>query len=181
MALTYDSIASTVLGSSAANITFNSISTAYTDLKIVMVVRSDRGGGATADAVRATINGSGSICSGAFLCLNNTTVSGGSYGASWLFNSAGTIGQSVMPMPCATQATGIFGLIEIDIMNYASTVTTKSVIAQGSSDYNGSGNIVRSVHHINTTSAITSIEFYSAGGNNFVAGSTVTLYGILKA
>lgn len=181
MALTYDSIASTTLGTSAATISFSSIPSTYTDLKIIMILRSDRAGGATADALRATVNGSGAISTGVFLCLNNTTVSGGSYGVSWLFNAAGTIGTTAMPMPCATQAAGIFGLIEIDIMNYSSTLTNKSVIANCASDYNGSGNIVRSVHLIDTTSAITSLDFGSANGNNFVAGSVATLYGISKA
>jgi hypothetical protein len=181
MPTTYDSIASTVLGTATTTITFSSIPTTYTDLKIIMVVRSDRGGGASSDAVRGIINSNTGICSGAFLTLNNTTVTGGSYGAGRLFSSGGTFGSTVMPMPCATQASGIFALIEIDILNYASSTTTKSVIAHGSNDYNGSGDVIRSVHHIDTTSAITSISFDTQTASNYVAGSTVTLYGILKA
>ena len=36
MALTYEPIASTTLGSSAPSISFNSISTAYTDLRLIV-------------------------------------------------------------------------------------------------------------------------------------------------
>ena len=46
MALTYEPIASTTLGSSASSISFNSISTAYTDLRLIVSgLNATRAGG----------------------------------------------------------------------------------------------------------------------------------------
>ena len=42
MPATYEPIATTTLGSAATNITFSSIPATYTDLRLVLVARSDR-------------------------------------------------------------------------------------------------------------------------------------------
>jgi hypothetical protein len=48
-------------------------------------------------------------------------------------------------------------------------------------DKNGSGAVWQIVGLWRSTSAITSINFFSSTGNNFAIGTTATLYGIKNA
>jgi hypothetical protein len=70
-------------------------------------------------------------------------------------------------------------LITADLFSYAGS-TFKTVLATNSQDYNGSGNVGRTVALWRSTSAISTILLYTNAGN-FNAGTTATLYGILKA
>jgi hypothetical protein len=180
MAITYEPIATTTLTSTAAFIQFTSITGAYTDLRLVASLRTNRGGGAAADALRGLLNG-GASTSGTFVNGNGSTASSARHTASWLFNSVGTLGSTAISIACATQATGIFSLLEMDIFNYSSTSVNKTLLATCSSDFNGSGYVQKYVGMDASTSAITSIYLASANGNSFIAGCTATLYGILKA
>jgi len=44
MAITYEPIASTTLGSAASTITFNSIAASWTDIKLILIGTSSTGG-----------------------------------------------------------------------------------------------------------------------------------------
>lgn len=69
---------------------------------------------------------------------------------------------------------GFFSSSVIHILNYANTSTRKTILHRASADRNGAGNSVLSVGMWQNTAAINEINFR----NNFIAGSTVTLYGI---
>jgi len=63
-----------------------------------------------------------------------------------------------------------------NIMNYSNTTTYKTVLMR---DNNSAGNVTAAVMLWQSTSAINYIELFIT--NNFVAGSTFTLYGIKAA
>ena len=69
-------------------------------------------------------------------------------------------------------------MVQYDIFSYAGS-TYKTYFVSVSNDQNGSGNVTRFVRLWRSTSAITTLAFTASG--NMAAGSTATLYGILKA
>jgi hypothetical protein len=70
---------------------------------------------------------------------------------------------------------GIFSSAVFNIMNYSSSTTYKTVLMQTAADANGSGFVNFSVGSVKTsTAAVTQLNFR----NTFVAGSSLTLYGI---
>jgi hypothetical protein len=67
----------------------------------------------------------------------------------------------------------------LDVFSYAGS-TNKTSLATVSADRNGSGAVERAVGLYRSTSAITSISAVM-NSSTFAAGTTATLYGILKA
>lgn len=170
MPATYEPIATTTLGSAAANITFSSIPGTYTDLRLVMVVRSTVV--ATTADLRIDFNGDTAAN------YSRTNLSGD--GTSAL--SSRSTGQTrlVIARPNAASATaGIFSLVTADIFSYAGS-TYKTVLSTMANDNNGSGTVFNQVGLWRGTGAITSIVL-TPQSNNFAADTTATLYGILKA
>ena len=166
MAITYEPIATTTLGSSTASVTFSSISGTYTDLVLIF-----NGGITTADyAIRIRFNGdSGSNYS-------RTAISGYGTGAG-SDRASNVTGLNVFMgfsgIPANTLDTS--GIAHIQ--NYSNSTTYKTVISR-------SGNAARSaeaqVGLWRSTSAITSIVI-DTGSGNLYSGSTFTLYGIKAA
>lgn len=72
-----------------------------------------------------------------------------------------------------------FTMAKANIFSYTGT-TNKTVLVEHSQDLNGSGRVGRYVYLWPSTSAITSIEIYTNGGN-FSDGTRFTLYGIKAA
>jgi len=170
MATTYEPIATTTLGTAAATISFTSISSAYTDLRLVFVgysvstdtyaqmrFNSDTGANYSSTGLRGngTAASSYQITSGTFIYLNN-----GSNG----LNRAGNNKAS---------------MLSVDIFSYTGSNYKNSLITT-SNDDNGGGTVERSVGLWLNTAAITSITLLLDSGN-FATGATATLYGILKA
>ena len=173
MAVTYEPIATTTLGSAAASITFSSISSAYTDLRLVFVSRMNAGGGSSSDVFLRFNNLSTSIYS--------TTKLGGD-GTSAFSNRLST--QTELALLAASAGSGStagnFNLSTTDIFSYAGS-TNKTALSLISADNNGSGYVMRQVLLARTTAAINRIDLTDASGNSFASGTTATLYGILKA
>jgi hypothetical protein len=166
MATTYEPIATTTLGTAAASITFSSIPATYTDLRLTFIgyPTSDDGLAFQINGLSTTIY-SGTALSGSGTAANTTTTTNQTYGYLTLFGSAS-----------ATIPT----FYTLDVMSYAGS-TNKTILSTASTDKNGSGTVERIVHLCRTTSAITSITLISQNAYNLKAGSTATLYGILKA
>jgi hypothetical protein len=167
MPTTYEPIATTTLGTAAANITFSSIPATYTDLKIVLVANNN-----TADWGFFRINGdtgtnySFTQLSGDGSSAASSQTSTVSYGA-WenvngIINTANTFQMSIF-----------------DFFSYGGS-TNKTVLVETARDRNGSGNVARYVNLWRNTAAITSVLLYPNSGN-FIAGTTATLYGIKAA
>ena len=166
MATTYEKIATNTLSSAQSSITFNSISSAYTDLRLILV-------------------STGSVANYAKINFNSDTAT--NYSDTVIYGD-GTTAYSARDTSAATvfldggytqMSTTVPALYEVDIFSYAGS-TFKTFLSAASIDKNGSGSVARVVGLWRSTSAITSIAL-AVNTGNFAAGSTATIYGILKA
>ena len=164
MPATYEPIATTTLGSSAASYTFSSIPSTYTDLRLV-------------------INGLQTGTSGnPYITLNSDT--GTNYSITVLSgngtNATSARSSSAAFIYCGIKAevrnTMIF-MSTTDLMNYSNTTTNKTVITRAANASFGTDAIVGLWRN---TAAITSITVDLDAGN-WNTGSTFTLYGIKAA
>jgi hypothetical protein len=161
MATTYEPIATnTVSGSSTSVITFSSISGSYTDLRLVMASQN-----ADAYCVMRLNGDSTSLYSRTTLQGNGTTASSGrgSNETSW-FPSVGN---------ATVTANGT-----VDINNYSNATTYKTALTRFNLSFDA---VVAQAWLYRSTSAITSITLTVPSTNNWIAGSTFTLYGIKSA
>jgi hypothetical protein len=166
MPATYDRIATTTLGSANATITFSSIPATYTDLKIVFTGTATASG----DDLLLRLNGdTGTNYSVTALQGNGATASS--------FRSTSIA--YVFLAGSASMSTTIPTFSEVDIFSYAGG-TNKTLLAQYSGDFNGSGVTARSVGLWRNTAAITSVSLLLLA-TTFKVNTTATLYGILKA
>ena len=165
----YESIATVTVGSGgAADITFSSIPSTFKQLQLRGIVKSS--GGGTED-FRMQYNGNTSGYAVHAL-----------YGAGASATANAGTSQSAIVGPYNTVvfngATGIFGAIVIDILDYLSTSKLKTVRILGGQDSNGSGNIgLYSGFHTSDTAAISSIKLF-ATSNNLAQYTSFALYGI---
>lgn len=165
MAATYEPIATTTItsGNQTNDIYFSSIPSSYTDLRIVAFGVYDSGN-TTNTSLRfnddyntnysdTQLYGTGSAAAAATQTTRNRMFIDfvGLGGTSYFFTA--------------------------DIFNYSNTSTYKSILATLSNDRNGSGYVYNTVGLWRSTSAISTLDVLGSFG----IGSTVTLYGILKA
>lgn len=156
-------IATTTLSSAASTITFSSIPSTYTDLRLVLTATVDTG-------------------QVAWMRFNSDT--GANYSATYLEGS-GSAAASGTNSP-ATKiligtstylSTTIPSLLTADIFSYAGS-TYKTCLTMQNSDFNGSGYVNGQVGLWSSTSAITSITLLLGGTSKYATGTTATLYGI---
>ena len=165
MPITYDKIATTTLSSSAATITFSSISSGYTDLRIVLNGIGTAGAGNS--AVRFN-NDSATNYSSTFLQGDGTAIS------SQRNTSDNEIEIDIGGYGSSPQ------LYTVDVFSYAGS-TFKTALSTQSSDQNGSGRTSVSIGVWRSTSAINRVDLIIVGGGSYDTGTTATIYGILKA
>lgn len=165
MPATYEPIATTTLGSAASSITFSSIPNTYTDLRIIWFISSVSGTGTPG----LRFNGATSPYSLTTLRGNGLDAASARYSDNYMYLS----GTNSVP------ATGQPSLITVDVFSYASS-TFKTCLSTGSFDRNGSGATVSTVGLWGNTSSINSITLM-LNASNLNAGTTATIYGILKA
>jgi hypothetical protein len=166
MAATYESIATTTLGSAATSITFSSIPSTYTDLRVVFVGTQSTG---TACFVRLNSD-TGTNYSYTYLWGNGSSVgSGRAINEDWILIDLASGFGSTYP-----------AMFQMDLFSYAGS-TFKTMLVQNSNDKNGSGSVERSVRLWRSTSAINTISINSYNAANFAIGTTATLYGIKNA
>ena len=166
MATTYDKIATTTLGSANALITFSSIPSTYTDLRVVVNYLSV---GTTNLGLRINSNANvGGIYSDTYMRGIGTAAQSSRDTSVTLFDFLGYYGAS----------TTIPALSTIDIFSYAGS-TNKTLLWTEANDLNGTGQVYAAVGLWASTAAIDSL-YLRAGNYNFAAGTTATLYGILK-
>jgi len=162
---TYESIATTTLGSAQASVTFSSISGSYTDLVLIingkltttgngMFVRINSDTGTNYSTTNVNGNGT-SATSG-----RHTNNSNGIHIGSWQSGSSADFAVSIT-----------------HFMNYANTTTYKTAINRCSvPDADAQVGLWRN------TNAITSLTLRTDNvSNTWASGSTFTLYGILAA
>jgi hypothetical protein len=169
MATTYTLINKANLGSSQANITFNSIPATYTDLKLVISVRStEAGGSAQSTSLLMDINGSSANRNWRRIFVFNGTSNDSSTGTSTFI---GTIpGQAV--------TANTFNNIEIYFPNYTSS-NNKSFSIDAVTENNSStnNNLTLLAGLWSVSDAISSLTITSAA-DNLAQYSSAYLYGI---
>ena len=171
---TYTSIASQILSSDAASITFSSISGAYTDLVISASVLGKNVGAAGANTQFLTFNGD----TGANYSKTQMT------GLSTSASSYTVLGASSMNLGNANEAnsnTLDFSPQIYQIMNYANTTTYKSVLGRANDVLSTSSRTAALIGLWSSTAAITSITLSTDSSGGWYAGSTFSLYGIAAA
>jgi hypothetical protein len=160
---TYVPLATTTLGSATNTITFSSIPSGYTDLRVVLNTTYS---GATNDYAYTRFNGD----SGANYSYTTLYAYNGSAYTEGYPNTTSFSGKSNGPQ--TNPQVYIY-----DIFSYTGSTYKTSLYTQ-SSDLNGSTSIVGNFVSLwRNTSAITSISFTTQTGN-FAAGTTATLWGI---
>jgi hypothetical protein len=164
MPATYEPIATTTLGSAASTITFSSIPSTYTDLRLVLVATTT-----TETSCYLQFN------SDTGTNYSRTELSGNGSAA---FSSGGS-SQAQISLVYSSISTTIPSFITLDIFSYAGN-TFKTCLTSASQDVNGSGLVGCNVGLWRSTSAITSVNFIFYSGS-FAAGTTATLYGIKNA
>lgn len=167
MTSTEVAIATTTLSSAASTVNFTSISSAYTDLRVVFV---------------GTVTANGET-----LYYRFNSDSGTNYSITQLWANGGTDPVSSRRLTSASQLSTTYAyslhdttpqLITFDIFSYAGS-TNKTTLGNHAGDNNGVGGVDLTVGLWRSTSAITSINIFASGGTTFKTGSTFTLYGIL--
>jgi hypothetical protein len=161
---TYVALDKQILSSSAASVTFGSISQAYTDLVLV-------------------INGYSANDVDWRLRMGNSTIDTGSnYSGTYIYATS-----SAVSTYRDTSSTGIGiggavtnnGINVVHIQNYSNTTTYKSVLTRVGSSGASSYTQTR-VGMWRSTAAINTIQL-SPDSGNYAAGSTFTLYGIANS
>ncbi len=149
---TYTPLANITLGSSAASVTFSSISQAYRDLVLVF-----NGNMATSSIAKINFNGD----------TTNTN-----YNAVFMYGDGSTAysGSSANPyfFRFALNSAAI-----LNIMDYTATDKHKTILSRSDNENYVDGRALRWAN----TAAITSFVISSYSGN-YAAGSTFALYGI---
>jgi hypothetical protein len=168
MPATYDSLATTTLGAISSTITFSGISSAYTDLKIVLVATAND----TGRTVWLRFNSDSA---------NNYTIAQISGNGSAVQADEQINFSAINVAGASNLSTTIPHLYDIDIFSYSGS-TKKAVLCKKSGDDNGSGYVVVNAGYWNSTAAINAITLQCGNGvSQFNIGTTATLYGILRA
>jgi hypothetical protein len=167
---TFSQIASTTLGSAASTIQFASIPSTYTDLKLIISGRSTRN--QTDEGAYIYFNNDFSGTTGSYtLIYGNGTSAVSTRGSNTFMQMA--------DIPALTATSGLFGFIDINVMNYANTTTYKTYLSRNSTTATGS--YVGAFAGLwRNTAAISTIDV-QPGGGQWAIGTSVSLYGILAA
>lgn len=164
-------LASTVLGSTTASITFSSISGSYSALQVVMVARSDTAAANTALCVQ----------------FNGDTAANYDYSYMWAFQNAAasanfenaTANPQIGLIAANTAPAGQPGSALLWLPLYAGTTFRKEWVCSGAMQDSDTARTFTTQQSgtWRSTAAITSITLSPAAGS-FVTGTTAVLYGL---
>jgi hypothetical protein len=157
-----------VSGTTTNSVSFSSIAATYTQLRLVLNVNSSD---TSADALRLQFNGD----TGANYDYNSVYMSGVSS-----LGVASSLAQTAIVLSGGTPTVASRSLsLVCDIPSYAGTAFYKNLMF-GSQGLSGTAYLqnVNGGGAWRNTSAINSIDLFFASGDSFLAGSTITLYGI---
>ena len=164
MPTTYTPIATQTLTSSAANVTFSSVPSTYTDL--IVVVNGTITGNTDSPTLR--FNSDSGTNYSSFTLQGN----GGAVGSYPYSNNSRIIIDNVWGWFNGSNNSTIY-----NIFNYTNTSTYKSVIGR---NINPTNSVAACAGLWMNTAAITSV-IINGYGSSLAAGSTITLYGIKAA
>ena len=175
MANTLTLITSVALSASQSNITFSSIPSTYSDLRVILSVRTDSS--LATEQLYIRFNGATSGYTAKQLYANGSSI------YSDILNVSGGY-MSLVNIQTAGQTSNIFSSTDIYIPSYANTSYTKLYLGQSSTEaLSGATSALQGMGagRLNSTSAITSIAFTNQDSANFISGSNAYLYGISNA
>jgi hypothetical protein len=168
MAETYEPFHTTTLGSAVTNFTISSISSSYTD--IILVMRYGCSAGAD---ILIRFNGDSGT-------NYNNRYGWNANGSPTSFNTGQDTTTGINPRTPANQPTSIGALLFLEIFDYRSSLWKSTMSRHTGAGGSGPFTSVANGTWMNT-SAITSITLVTNSAATFAVGTTVTLYGILKA
>ena len=173
---TYTPLATTTVTSNTASVTFSSISSAYTDLVLVINALAYFGS-------NTYINGKIQVNSdtGSNYSATNLYGTGSAAGSNRASNQT-ALANPFFILPANSTDNSIRGTAVIQFMNYSNTTTYKTVLARSNvTGTTAGGEVQADVGLWRSTSAINSITIANNdSATGFVAG-TFSLYGILAA
>ena len=164
MAKTYEPISTQTLGTATATVTFSSIPQTYTDLVLVSTNATSPSG----YLFSVRVNGDTASNYSATRLHGNGTAASSAREANYTFGFAGSVYSSTDPS----------GNAIVNFMNYSNTTTYKTFLMRTNV---ANANTSLSASLWRNTAAITSISLGVEFTQNFVVGSTFTLYGIKAA
>ena len=168
----YDALATVTLSTSTDFILFDGIPSGYKHLEFRMLMRSSRT--EADDSLNLVFNADTSSYPRHYLMGSGSSAS--AYAET---SSAGNAGGYITGAASAANApANVFAASIVTILDYTSTTKYKTIRALAGADFNGSGIIVLNSHLWMNTSPITSIKIQSGGAGDWVANSTVALYGV---
>jgi hypothetical protein len=165
----FESIATTTIGSDTSNVTFSSIPSTFTHLQLRIIGRSDRSN--NFDTMRLQLNAD----TGGNYAWHTLYGDGSSAGSSASINQ---VYMSFDRLNGNLAGSGTFGALIIDILDYTNTNKYKTARNLGGADNNGTGEIYFQSGLWQSTSAVTQIKVFPGVGTNFKQYSHFALYGI---
>lgn len=166
MTATYDLISEQVLSSNAATVTFSNIPASFKDLVIETIARDSTAADGSQDLLFQFNGDSGSNYSVTNMQGNGTTASSA--------RRANTNLGIVVNFGRGQGSRLDYAICHV--MSYANTNVFKTVLARSG---NAAAGTAADVALWRSTAAITSITFIPTTGQNWVAGSTFRLFGIV--
>lgn len=163
MPATYEAISTTTVTGSPTEIIFSAIPSTYTDLRLVLYVKSAAGGNT---GIQFNSDTSASYSSTRLYAASSST------GSDRLTSTTNIGITSGNPTQWSANI--------VDIFNYT-TSQSKSVLSQDSNNINGSDITSRIVGLWANSSAVSSIRIFFPSATTFVAGTMATIYGIKAA
>lgn len=163
----YESIA-TATPSGTGTVTFSSIPSTYTSLQVRVHALID----ATGNGISARLNADSSQ----IYTRHRLTGDGATVTSDGATTGVGLTSAAIMSNARSTTAPCV---VILDLHNYASTTQNKTLRSFAGTDSNGDGRINLFSSLYVSTSAITSIEIFTAA--NFTSGTRIALYGIKGA
>ena len=163
----FESISTVTVGSPVSSITFSSIPSTYKHLQIRYIARDTFA--ASLDYTSFKMNGASTGYSWHWLQGNGATVSVPSA------TSASFIQAGVVTYASALANTFAAGVL--DILDYADANKYKTMRLLNGADLNGSGRAILASGLYQSTTAVTSLSFHSAG-TAYATNSSFALYGI---
>ena len=173
MAVTYETIATTSLGSNSTSVVFSSISSAYTDLVLVIRAGTEHSNNGSRGYIQfnSDTSTSNTNYSNNYIATISTPATTSGKDVSQQFIAYGVVGNN----------TDNFAQFNIDIMDYNNTNKYKTILSRGSNpNASGNGSLRATVGMWRSTSAISSITLTCDSGG-YRTNSVFTLYGIKAA
>ena len=168
----FDLLETQVLSSSAASVTFTGLGsyTDYKHLQLRITGRSTRSGSNTAGIFMQFNSDSSSNYSEHSLLGDGSSV----YSSA----NANANTAAIISVPAGNQASNIYAGFVIDILDFSKTNKYKTIRNLAGFHGNSSSQLYLESGNWRSASAITSIYLYDSSGNNIVAGSRFSLYGV---